>query len=52
MLESSIWPPLVNPYFIRQIPGKKSVVKDAGRIATCLLDNVIESRIEIGRTEK
>ena len=28
---------LVNPYFIKQLPGKKSDVKDAEWIATCLL---------------
>ncbi len=32
---------LVNPYFIKQIPGKKSDVKDAEWIATCLLNNLI-----------
>ena len=32
---------LVNPYFIRQLPGKKSDVKDAEWIATCLLKGLI-----------
>lgn len=32
---------LVNPYFIKQLPGKKSDVKDAEWIATCLLKNLI-----------
>lgn len=32
---------LVNPYFIRQLPGKKSDVKDAEWIATCLLKDLI-----------
>jgi len=27
---------LVNPFFIKQLPGKKSEVKDAEWIATCL----------------
>lgn len=32
---------LVNPYFIKQLPGKKSDVKDAEWIATCLLKDLI-----------
>ncbi len=32
---------LVNPYFIKQLPGKKSDVKDAEWIATCLMNNLI-----------
>ncbi len=32
---------LVNPYFIKQLPGKKSDVKDAEWIATCLLKSLI-----------
>lgn len=32
---------LVNPYFIKQLPGKKSDMKDAEWIATCLLKNLI-----------
>ncbi len=32
---------LVNPYFIKQLPGKKSDVKDAEWIATCLLKGLI-----------
>ena len=32
---------LVNPYFIKQLPGKKSDVKDAEWIATCLLKELI-----------
>lgn len=32
---------LVNPYFIRQLPGRKSDVKDAEWIATCLLKDLI-----------
>lgn len=34
---------LVNPYFIKQLPGKKSDVKDAEWIATCLMKNLISS---------
>ena len=33
---------LVNPYFIKQLPGKKSDVKDAEWIATCLLKDLIK----------
>ena len=32
---------LVNPYFIKQLPGKKSDVKDAEWISTCLLKGLI-----------
>jgi len=32
---------LVNPYFIKQLPGKKNDVKDAEWIATCLLKDLI-----------
>ncbi len=32
---------LVNPYFIKQLPGKKSDVKDAEWIASCLLKDLI-----------
>jgi transposase len=32
---------LVNPYFIRQLPGRKNDVKDAQWIAECLLKNLI-----------
>ena len=32
---------LVNPYFIKQLPGKKSDTKDAEWIATCLLKDLI-----------
>lgn len=34
---------LVNPYFIKQLPGKKSDVKDAEWIATCLQKELIAS---------
>lgn len=43
VLESSVRLHLVNPYFIKQLPGKKSDVKDAEWIATCLLNNLIAS---------
>ncbi len=33
---------LVNPYFIKQLPGRKSDVKDAPWIAECLLKNLIK----------
>ena len=32
---------LVNPYFIRQLPGRKSDVRDAQWIAECVLKNLI-----------
>ena len=32
---------LVNPYFIRQLPGRKSDVKDAQWIAECTLKNLV-----------
>jgi transposase len=34
---------LANPYFIRQLPGRKSDVKDACWIAECLQKNLIKS---------
>lgn len=34
---------LVNPYFIKQLPGRKSDVRDAEWIATCLMNNLISS---------
>lgn len=33
---------LVNPFFIKQLPGRKSDVKDAQWIAECLLKNLIK----------
>ena len=33
---------LVNPYFIRQLPGRKSDVRDAQWIAECVLKNLIK----------
>ena len=41
VLESSTHLHLVNPYFIKQLPGKKSDVKDAEWIATCLQKDLI-----------
>ncbi len=43
VLESSVKLHLANPYFIKQLPGKKSDVKDAEWIATCLMNNLIAS---------
>lgn len=34
---------LVNPYFIKQLPGRKSDVKDAQWIAECVLKNLIKA---------
>ena len=42
VLENYISLKLVNPYFIKQLPGKKSDVKDAEWIATCLLKDLIK----------
>ena len=36
VLEPAVQLHLVNPYFIKQLPGKKSDIKDAEWIATCL----------------
>ena len=41
VLEPYIDLKLVNPYFIKQLPGKKSDVKDAEWIANCLLKDLI-----------
>lgn len=41
-LEGSMALKLVNPYFIKQLPGRKSDVKDAQWIAECLLKNLIK----------
>lgn len=43
VLEGSVKLHLVNPYFIKQLPGKKSDVKDAEWIATCLGKELIAS---------
>mgnify|MGYP006382577765 FL=1 len=42
VLESDFDLKLVNPYFIKQLPGKKSDVKDAEWIATCLQKELIK----------
>lgn len=41
VLEGSVKLHLVNPYFIKQLPGKKSDVNDAEWIATCLSKELI-----------
>lgn len=41
VLEGHFRMKLVNPYFIRQLPGRKSDVKDAEWIATCLKKDLI-----------
>ncbi|WP_368119030.1 IS110 family transposase [Bacteroides xylanisolvens] len=43
VLEGSVKLHLVNPYFIKQLPGKKSDVNDAEWIATCLSKEMIAS---------
>lgn len=43
VLEHTVRLHLVNPYFIKQLPGKKSDIKDAEWIATCLMNNLIAS---------
>ena len=42
VLENYVSLKLVNPYFTKQLPGKKSDVKDAEWIATCLLKDLIK----------
>ena len=39
---------LVNPYFIRQLPGRKSDVRDAQWIAECVLKNLIKGNFVPG----
>lgn len=41
VLEGHVGLHLANPYFIKQLPGKKSDVKDAEWIATCLRNELI-----------
>ena len=43
VLESDFELTLANPYFIKQLPGRKSDVKDAQWIAECLQKNLIKS---------
>lgn len=40
---------LVNPYFIKQLPGRKSDVRDAQWIAECLLKNRIKGSFNLKR---
>ena len=42
VLENYVSLKLVNPYFIKLLPGKKSDVRDAEWIATCLLKDLIK----------
>ena len=42
VLENYVSLKLVNQYFIKQLPGKKSDVKDAEWIATCLLKDLLK----------
>lgn len=42
VLSASFVLKLVNPYFIKQLPGRKSDVRDAQWIAECLLKNLIK----------
>ena len=41
VLDGSFHMKLVNPYFIKQLPGRKSDVKDAQWIAECVLKDLI-----------
>lgn len=41
VLEEMFDPKLVNPYFIKQLPGRKTDVKDAEWIATCVYKELI-----------
>ena len=50
VLEPSFALKLVNPYFIRQLPGRKSDVKDAEWIATCLLKGLVSGSYVPGET--
>ena len=43
LLESDFSLSLANPYFIKQLPGRKSDVKDAQWIAECLQKDLIKS---------
>jgi hypothetical protein len=42
VLQSDFELNLVQPYFIKQLPGRKTDVKDAHRIATCLQKGLIK----------
>ena len=50
VLETRFALKLVNPYFIRQLPGRKSDVKDAEWIATCLLKDLVRGSYVPGDT--
>ena len=43
---------LVNPYFIKQLPGRKSDVKDAQWIAECVLKRLIKGSYVPGPMSK
>ncbi|GHT08726.1 hypothetical protein FACS189426_05040 [Bacteroidia bacterium] len=48
ILESDFELTLANPYFIKQLPGRKSDVKDAQWIAECLQKELIRSSFVAG----
>jgi transposase len=48
VLESDFELTLANPYFISQLPGRKSDVKDAWRIAECLQKDLIKGNYVAG----
>ncbi|GHV45079.1 hypothetical protein FACS1894180_7210 [Bacteroidia bacterium] len=48
ILESDFDMTLANPYFIKQLPGRKSDVKDAQWIAECLQKELIKSSFVAG----
>jgi len=48
VLESDFSQTLANPYFIKQLPGRKSDVKDATWIGECLQKNLIKSSFVAG----
>ena len=48
VLESDFELTLVNPYFIKQLPGRKSDAKDAQWIAECLQKNSLKSSFVAG----
>ena len=48
ILESEIELKLANPYFIKQLPGRKSDVKDAQWIAECLQKDLIKGSFVAG----
>jgi len=50
ILESDFDLTLANPYFIRQLPGRKSDVKDAQWIAECIQKDLIKKSFVAGET--